>query len=80
MDNTETHRAGEGDTGERVKGSSPKVSQAEAVQNTQGLKEEVGQLNLTPKDSFTTGASWKKDMGSLCLVLTTACKSVMTSK
>lgn len=79
MDNTETLRAGVGDTEERVEGSSPEVSQAEAVQSTQDLKE-VGHLDLRPKDSFITGANSKKDMGSLCLFLTTACESVMTSK
>lgn len=42
MDNTETLRAGVGDRG-GVEGSSPEVSQAEAVQSTQDLKE-VGHL------------------------------------
>lgn len=59
MDNTETLRAGVGDTEERVEGSSPEVSQAEAVQSTQDLKE-VGHLDLRPKDSFITGANSKR--------------------
>lgn len=80
MDNTETHRAGVGDTEEKVEGSSPKVSQPEAVKSRQDLKEEVGHLDLMPKDSCTSGADWKRDAGSLCLFLTTACESVMTSK
>ena len=80
MDNTETCRADVGDTEERVEGSSPKVSQPEAVQSMQDLKEKVGHLDLTPKDSCTTGADWKKDTGSLCLFITTACETVMTSK
>ena len=52
MDNTETCRADVGDTEERVEGSSPKVSQPEAVQSMQDLKEKVG--NYRPGTKLAT--------------------------